>query len=235
MGLLIHQTAKVETQRAQQESKRDYQVCRQFLESGELNDEDRAYLNTINARNLSLEELDTEIDVIQGRLSLLHEGNPNAIREFERRAKEIEVLQTTIDEKQTKMDQITTAIDEVKAKWEPALESVVQKISNAFSDSFNKIGCAGEVRVHKDEDFEKWEIQILVKFRESENLQILTNQRQSGGERAVSTVFYLMALQSMAQAPFRVVDEINQGMDPRNERLVHHRMVNIACQEHTSQ
>lgn len=39
----------------------------------------------------------------------------------------------------------------------------------------------------------------------------------------------------MAQAPFRVVDEINQGMDPRNERLVHERMVEIACKEHTSQ
>ena len=44
-----------------------------------------------------------------------------------------------------------------------------------------------------------------------------------------------MALQSLARAPFRVVDEINQGMDPRNERLVHSRMVDIACTEHTSQ
>jgi chromosome segregation ATPase len=51
----------------------------------------------------------------------------------------------------------------------------------------------------------------------------------------VSTIFYLMALQSLARAPFRVVDEINQGMDPRNERMVHSRMVDIACQEHTSQ
>ncbi len=39
----------------------------------------------------------------------------------------------------------------------------------------------------------------------------------------------------MARAPFRVVDEINQGMDPRNERMVHERMVEIACKEHTSQ
>lgn len=44
-----------------------------------------------------------------------------------------------------------------------------------------------------------------------------------------------MSLQSMAQAPFRVVDEINQGMDPRNERMVHERMVEIACGERTSQ
>lgn len=71
--------------------------------------------------------------------------------------------------------------------------------------------------------------------RENEALQQLTAHRQSGGERAVSTIFYLMALQSLAQSPFRVVDEINQGMDPRNERMVHERMVEIACREHTSQ
>ncbi len=70
---------------------------------------------------------------------------------------------------------------------------------------------------------------------ENETLQQLDQHRQSGGERAVSTIFYLMSLQSMAQAPFRVVDEINQGMDPRNERMVHERMVEIACREHTSQ
>lgn len=44
-----------------------------------------------------------------------------------------------------------------------------------------------------------------------------------------------MALQDLAKSPFRVVDEINQGMDPRNERMVHERMVDIACQENTSQ
>ena len=228
-------TAKTETDRAKQEAIRDSRICKELITKEGLNEEDLAYLRRIDERNLTLEEIDTEIDVIQGRLSLLHEGNPNAIREFERRAKEIEALQKTIQEQQAKLEEIAKAIQEVKDKWEPALEKVVQSISEAFSESFGKIGCAGEVRIHKDEDFEKWEIQILVKFREAERLQILTNQRQSGGERAVSTVFYLMALQSLAQAPFRVVDEINQGMDPRNERLVHHRMVNIACQEHTSQ
>lgn len=76
---------------------------------------------------------------------------------------------------------------------------------------------------------------LTLLHRENETLQKLDQHRQSGGERAVSTIFYLMSLQSMAQSPFRVVDEINQGMDPRNERMVHERMVEIACREHTSQ
>jgi structural maintenance of chromosomes protein 5 len=39
---------------------------------------------------------------------------------------------------------------------------------------------------------------------------------------------YLMAMQSLSRVPFRVVDGTNQGMDPRNERMVHGRMVEIA-------
>jgi chromosome segregation ATPase len=34
--------------------------------------------------------------------------------------------------------------------------------------------------------------------------------RNSGGERAVSTIMYLMALQDLSSAPVRIVDEINQ-------------------------
>lgn len=63
----------------------------------------------------------------------------------------------------------------------------------------------------------------------------MTGQRQSGGERAVSTILYLMALQNVAKSPFRVVDEINQGMDPRNERMIHEQIVKGASRPGTAQ
>jgi chromosome segregation ATPase len=182
------------------------------------------------------EDIETDIEAESARLDLLHEGNPNAIKQYEDRATRIRNLEDKIAEREKNFQKHSAAIAELRGKWEPVIDRLVAKISTAFSKSFEKINCAGEVRVHKEEDeYDKWAIQILVKFRANESLQILNNQRQSGGERAVSTVFYLMALQSLARSPFRVVDEINQGMDPRNERLVHHRMVSIACQEYTSQ
>jgi chromosome segregation ATPase len=42
-------------------------------------------------------------------------------------------------------------------------------------------------------------------------------------------MLYLISLQDLSQSPFRVVDEINQGMDPRNERMVHKQIVRAAC------
>jgi tRNA(Phe) wybutosine-synthesizing methylase Tyw3 len=47
------------------------------------------------------------------------------------------------------------------------------------------IGCAGEIKIREEEDYDKWAIDILVKFRDDEKLQVLTAQRQSGGVRAV--------------------------------------------------
>jgi chromosome segregation ATPase len=60
-----------------------------------------------------------------------------------------------------------------------------------------------------ENDFENYGLQILVKFRENENLQELCGT-QSGGERSVSTAIYLLALQELTQVPFRCMDEINQ-------------------------
>ncbi|SMR52588.1 unnamed protein product [Zymoseptoria tritici ST99CH_1E4] len=181
------------------------------------------------------QRLETEIVAVQAQLDLLHGGNENIIREYEQRAKNIDAKRAKLDEVEASLNELTSEITKVRDLWEPQLDHLIAQISDAFAENFAGIQCAGEVGVFKDDDFENWAIQIKVKFRENEQLSILDSHRQSGGERAVSTIFYLMALQSLARAPFRVVDEINQGMDPRNERLVHSRMVDIACAEHTSQ
>lgn len=91
------------------------------------------------------------------------------------------------------------------------------------------------MRLKEDDDFDKYEVQILVKFREEEELQVLTASRQSGGERSVCTILYLIALQGVTECPFRVVDEINQGMDPNNERKVFQQLVESACKPDTPQ
>lgn len=80
-------------------------------------------------------------------------------------------------------------------------------------------------------NFKDWGIEIRVSFRENHQLQVLSARVQSGGERSVSTIMYLMALQDMMVAPFRCVDEINQGLDERNERLVFKRIVTNSTRE----
>ena len=50
-------------------------------------------------------------------------------------------------------------------------------------------------------------------------------------QRSVSTALYMMALQALTKVPFRCVDEINQGMDERNERKVFDLLIETSVQE----
>jgi chromosome segregation ATPase len=59
-------------------------------------------------------------------------------------------------------------------------------------------------------DYEQYGLRIKVKFRDEEQLQELTQNLQSGGERSVSTAIYMISLQELTHVPFCCVDEINQ-------------------------
>ncbi|KAH7122283.1 hypothetical protein B0J11DRAFT_531081 [Dendryphion nanum] len=184
----------------------------------------------------TVEELDNEIDLVNSKLTMMAGGNPHAVKQYQLREVDIAKSQEKLQRFSDELENAKRSITVIREQWEPKLDDLAARISDGFSHNFTQIGCAGQVSIYKDEeDFERWSIQIQVRFRNNENLSILDSQRQSGGERSVSTIFYLMALQDLARSPFRVVDEINQGMDPRNERKVHERMVDIACRENTSQ
>lgn len=52
---------------------------------------------------------------------------------------------------------------------------------------------------------------IKVQFRNDlPSLRLLDAKCQSGGERALTTALFLLALQEVTHFPFRIVDEINQ-------------------------
>lgn len=90
---------------------------------------------------------------------------------------------------------------------------MLAEINTKFSQLFMQLKCAGEVHLSRPdnaEEFNKYGISIRVSFRAEEQLQELTAWQQSGGEKSVSTMLYMIALQAMTQCPFRVVDEINQ-------------------------
>lgn len=184
------------------------------------------------------ESLQGSINSLKAKLTLAdHSGDVGRrMRTFAELKEQINVLEARLEENTTKSSGIYKEIAKIRSSWEPELDRLVTIVSGAFKKEFEAVGCKGRVDLVKEGDsFKDWKIEIKVAFRAEEELQLLTGQRQSGGERAVSTILYLMSLQSLAKAPFRVVDEINQGMDPNNERMVHGRMVDVACQENTAQ
>lgn len=115
-------------------------------------------------------------------------------------------------------------------RWMSLVKAIVSKLSLSFSEYMQGLQYKGELRLKDTGTIDRYELVMMVSFRSQNPLFELSGQRQSGGERAVATVMYLMALQELTSSPFRVVDEINQGMDERNERLVFDRIVQSCCE-----
>jgi chromosome segregation ATPase len=112
------------------------------------------------------EILEVEIEATHHRIALLHEGNPHAIQQFEKRQQEINKLTEKLQNFEGELERVNDEIKSLREQWEPALDKLVAEISDAFSFNFGKINCNGEVGIHKDdEDFNQWAIQIKVRFR----------------------------------------------------------------------
>ncbi|XP_017344869.1 structural maintenance of chromosomes protein 5 [Ictalurus punctatus] len=185
----------------------------------------------------TLDEIDAMLDEEKARAEGFADLSERVVEEYNQREKEIKEMEKELEEKTKALNTYRQNISEAKERWLIPLKQLVDQINEKFSDFFRSMNCAGEVDLHSEneEEYDKYGIRIRVKFRSSTQLHELTPHHQSGGERSVSTMLYLMALQELNRCPFRVVDEINQGMDPANERRVFDIVVKTACSGKTSQ
>ncbi|KAL3917373.1 MAG: hypothetical protein SGILL_004744, partial [Bacillariaceae sp.] len=185
---------------------------------------DLAQYDTVDLAEAAWEEVEQKIrNTVADR---------NVIRHYEQKQIEVDSAQDQLDALTKNKEGKATQMREIAEPWEEQLKGLLDKVDQRFSRYMSELGCVGEVKLRrgngKDEEeprYEDYGVEIRVSFREGVKPSVLSARVQSGGERSVSTIMYLMAMQDMMVAPFRCVDEINQGLDERNERLVFKRIV----------
>ena len=206
-----------------------------------LDDEDgnplplKAQLTAINVD--TIDDLEALIEDCQREADAIIE-NPEAIRKYKDKVREKRDLEDKLEDAKNFRDTKVHHIESTLAPWEAQLTNLMAKVDEKFSQYMAEMGFTGSVELSKgapDEkgnprNFKDWGITIKVSFRDGVKAQVLSARVQSGGERSVSTIMFLMALQDMMVAPFRCVDEINQGLDENNERGVFKRIVANSCQ-----
>ncbi|KAL1498661.1 hypothetical protein AB1Y20_013974 [Prymnesium parvum] len=160
-------------------------------------------------------------------------ADSSALEDYKKRQKKIEEIRARLEDITQTMDEKRSKVERLREMWKPKLQQMVAQVNDNFSEYFGRLKCFGEVHLvdgrklndagepDGPDDFSQYKIHIKVRWRENEQLHVLgEGGRDSGGERSVATMIYLISLQSINPAPFRVVDEINQAMDSTNERHV---------------
>lgn len=154
------------------------------------------------------------------------------MRDFNRQNEQVKDKRLRINIIEEKLNKLASLQDDIKQNWLPSVQNVLEIIDINYQAFMRKLSYDGQVRLDfkpdDPDDFAAYGISILVKYRDEEQLIPLTSARQSGGERSVATMIYMLALQTKTTVPFRCVDEINQGMDKDNERKVFELLVKTA-------
>lgn len=179
---------------------------------------------------LTHEGLDGKLDQIRSEIQLNNRsGGENSLRKLEENEEKIKELSKEIPIIEQTITRDRETLESMFEKWEAELDKIIGIISDDFGKNMSIIASAGNVVLDKsDSDYSKWKLIIQVSFRDNEGLSNFNGAQHSGGEKSTTTAVFLNSLQGLTNTPFRVVDEINQGMDAKNERKAHELIVKRA-------
>ena len=103
--------------------------------------------------------------------------------------------------------------------WRDVMHRLLESVNLRYQALLTEVNATGGVRLVNEDDIEEAGLEILVGFRGVRPIP-LTAYTQSGGERSIATMFFLLALQQHVRSPFRAVDEYDVHLDPRNREVV---------------
>jgi len=198
-----------------------------------------------NADETRIAELSSNIDELGAKLSFINSvlesttDDPNALTRFEELQGEVDDLRPRVQNRKENEKKRKVAFQEKLEAWTARVQNLIDQVHKNFKASFQLVqsqgyACEGAVNLEiHDSEVEKYGVAINVRFREDQPLQRLSATVQSGGERSLSTFMYLLALNEVSRVPFRVVDEINQGMDEEKERISMTHLIHSVCNPKT--
>lgn len=174
--------------------------------------------------------IEKEVTKMKSKLALVGaSGNAEAIELLEVNRGKLQKLETSIPQLESVRDETETELKSIHDEWKPELEKIIQIVDADFGSNMRVVASGGGVTLDDSiPDYNKWKLVIKVSFRDAEELTQFNGAQHSGGEKSTTTAVFLNSLQGLTNTPFRIVDEINQGMDAKNERNAHKLIVTRA-------
>jgi len=141
---------------------------------------------------------------------------------------------TMYEDLQGKAEQLARNRQEVMAevekrleRWKDVISTFLRSLEARYNQILQEVGAAGELKVTVGKDFEQAGLDILVGFKGVPPTR-LDSFTQSGGERSIALMAFLLALQQHIASPFRAIDEFDVHMDPKNREVISKLIVSSA-------
>jgi chromosome segregation protein len=160
-----------------------------------------------------LEMTETSLKLLRLELSRLGAVNQLSLDHYSEQASRYKELSIRMNELEKEKQAILAFMDEIERKKRAVFMEAFEKIDNSFRRYFSRLTGGGEASLvlENAEDPFAGGMDMIVQFRNKASILV---SGASSGERSVSAVAFIFALQDFMPTAFYVFDEIDAHLDP---------------------
>ena len=163
----------------------------------------------------SVPEMKKEIEGVKAQIKGLGNVNVNAIEDYKEVSERYEFLKTQHDDLVTAEQTLIQIIEELDTGMRRQFEEQFALIRKEFDKVFKELfgGGRGTLELMEGEDILEAGIQII---SQPPGKKLQNMMQLSGGEKALTAIALLFAIQNLKPSPFCLLDEIEAALDDSN-------------------
>lgn len=163
----------------------------------------------------SAPEVKKRIDELKSRIKGLGNINVNAIEDYREVSERYGFMKTQYEDLTTAQAELLKIIEELDIGMRRQFEEKFAEIRAEFDKVFKELfgGGRGTLELMEDEDILEAGVQIIA---QPPGKKLQNMMQLSGGEKALTAISLLFAIQNLKPSPFCLLDEIEAALDDSN-------------------
>lgn len=160
-------------------------------------------------------EMKKLIAELKGRMKALGNVNVNAIEDYRNVSQRYELLHTQHEDLIHSEEVLKGIVEELDMEMRKQFEEKFAQIKEQFDIVFKELfgGGKGNIEIAEDEDILEAGITIIA---QPPGKKLQNMMQMSGGEKALTAISLLFAIQNLKPSPFCLLDEIEAALDDSN-------------------
>ncbi|MGD9130095.1 MAG: chromosome segregation protein SMC [Candidatus Bathyarchaeota archaeon] len=189
------------------------QTCELKLEQHNQRLQELGYDEPLQISQEQLETAESSLKLLRLELNRLGAVNQLSLDHYSEQASRYKELSIRMNELEKEKQSILAFMDEIERKKRAVFMEAFEKIDGSFRTYFTKLTGGGEAALilENPEDPFSGGMDMQVQFRNKASILV---SGASSGERSVSAVAFIFALQDFMPAAFYLFDEIDAHLDP---------------------
>lgn len=162
-----------------------------------------------------LSEIKRQIQLLKSDIRSLGSVNVNAIEDYKNVSERYEFLKTQYDDLVEAKETLIQIIEELDTAMRKQFAERFKEIASEFDKVFKQLfgGGKGTLELMEEEDILEAGIRIIA---QPPGKKLQNMMQLSGGEKALTAISLLFAIQNLKPSPFCLLDEIEAALDDSN-------------------